>query len=40
MQESSFFIDGNVCANIEGSWYLNEEQVYVDSFDDAVSFAN
>lgn len=36
-QDSSFFVDGNVCANIEGSWYLNEEQVYVDSFDDAVS---
>ena len=36
-QDASFFIDGNFCANIEGSWYLNEEQVYIDSFDDAVS---
>lgn len=34
---SSFVIGDNVCMHIGGQWYLNEEHVYVDSFDDAVS---
>lgn len=34
---SSFIIGEDVCTCLDGSWYLNEEEIYFDSFDDAVS---
>ena len=34
---SSFVIGEDICACVDGSWYLNEEEIYFDSFDDAVS---
>jgi hypothetical protein len=36
-KSSSFIIGEDICACVDGSWYLNEEQIYFDSFDDAVS---
>lgn len=36
-KSSSFVIGEDVCTCIDDSWYLNEENIYVDSFDDAVS---
>lgn len=39
--ESSSFIAGDdVCSFVDNSWYLNEEKVYVDGFDDAVAAIN
>lgn len=34
---SLLVIGNDVCMHIDGQWYLNEEHIYVDSFDDAVS---
>lgn len=36
-KESVHFFGSDVVINAEGSWYLNEERVYVECFDDAVS---
>ena len=36
-KSSSFIIDEDTCTFLDGSWYLNEEHIYIDSFDDAVS---
>lgn len=33
--DQSFLIDGEVCSFVNSNWYLNEELVYISSFDDA-----
>lgn len=35
--DPSFVAEGQACVYDDGNWYLNEEHVYVDSSDDAVS---
>ncbi len=35
--DPSFVVEGQACVYDDGEWYLNEEHVYVDSSDDAVS---
>lgn len=35
--DPSFVVEGQACVYDDGEWYLNEEHVYIDSSDDAVS---